>query len=112
LKRFGLDIEKSKDGKILLVVSTKHPELVDYLEKKGFSTHHKLLKRIPGAASSKTRNFGGVTTHSITVPVNWGFETDDAGDDAAGAKGVVSAEEIMREVEGIHAKEDAADEDW
>ncbi len=50
-------------------MATNHPELAEYLERKGYSSHSKLLRRIAGVKSHRTRSFAGLHSHSIMVPM-------------------------------------------
>ncbi len=86
LLRTGVDVALSHDPNVphKLVIASKHPDLTDILERRGFSSHAKLLRRLKGVMAGKTRRFAGVNSHSIEIPLIepfWG-SSDASGADA------------------------------
>ncbi len=82
LRRFGLDVELSSNPHIphKLVVATRHPEMNDVLEKRGFSSHTKLLRRLDGVRAGKSHRFTGVQSHTVEIPLIeplWGGPADE-----------------------------------
>lgn len=109
LKRFGLDVEQGVNGgPHYLHIALKHPELIDMLERRGFSTHSKLLKRLKGAKAGKTRRFGMLVSHTVAIPLSGG---DDDGAPAPEDVGKHSIEDLSGELFG-QASPTPEDEDF
>ncbi len=82
LLRMGLDVVPPRNpyDPHRFVVASRHPELTDVLERKGFSSHAKLLRRMQGVVPGKSRRFAGVNSHTVEIPLVeplWGSSSSD-----------------------------------
>ncbi len=113
LRRVGLDVVISQypGAPHKLIVASRHPELTDVLERRGFSSHAKLLRRMKGVTAGKTHRFAGVQSHTVEIPLVeplWGSSRDsDAGDEQEKGR------HTMADLFGSGPEpEPTGDEDW